>query len=298
MVDVKTVTQVVFGMLVYVMLLWVARRVPIAASLMLLFPALNGLGLFFEGESAPEVARTMILLPIINGLLCAAYIWIFVLAPWGVPTLKLTGLCTSMVVLLWLGSAFCVSMRRRTGKPTGIADQHQLRFALAWTMVLAAAASGLSLYFGVYPSGVSQLKSLTASWVSLADMPGELVTVAMSNLLKITLFFFGLLLFIVVSSHPRSPAWLRGFMGGFPIVPFGGLISLSSGQEPVAVIDTLRQMAGSVWASPIVPIWFIVFFTRYLALTRSVALHVLGLFAGWAGCLIAIAGISWLLLRL
>jgi hypothetical protein len=297
MVDVKTVTRIVFGMLVYVMLLWVARRVPIAASLMLLFPALNGLGLFFEGETAPDVARTMILLPVINGLLCAAYIWIFVLAPW-VPTLKLTGLCTSIVVLLWLGSAFCVSMRRRAGKATGIADEHQLRFALAWTIVLATAAVGLSLYFGVYPSWASQSKSLTASWESLAEMPGELVAVATSNLLKITLFFFGLLLFIAVSSHPRSPAWLRGFMGGFPIVPFGGLISLSSGQEPVAVNDTLRQMAGSVWASPIVPMWFIVFFTRYLVLTRSLALRVLCLFAGWAGCLIAIAGISWLLLSL
>jgi hypothetical protein len=292
-VDVKTVTRIVFGMLVYVVLLSVARHIPIAASLMLLFPALNGLGLFFEGESAPEIARTMILLPVINGLLCAAYIWIFVLAPWGVPTLELTGLCTSMVVLLWLGSAFCVSMRRRAGKPTGIADAHQLRFALAWTMVLAAAASSASIYFGVYPS-----KSLTVSWVSLADMPSELVEVAMSNLLKITLFFFGLLFFIVVSSHSRSPAWLRGFMGGFPIVPFGGLISLSSGQETVAALDTLHQMAGSVWASPIVPMWFIVFFTRYLALTRSLALQVLGLFAGWAGCMIAIAGISWLLLSL
>jgi hypothetical protein len=149
-------------MLVYVVPLWVALSVPVAAGLMLLFPALNGLGLFFEGDSAPEIARTMILLPLINGLLCVTYI--------------------------------C--------------------------------------------------------------------------------------------------------MGGFPIVPFGGLISLSSGQETLAGIGALHQMAGSVWASPIVPIWFIVFFSRYLALTRSVALQLLGLFAGWAGCLIAIAGISWLLLKL
>jgi hypothetical protein len=106
------------------------------------------------------------------------------------------------------------------------------------------------------------------------------------------------LFFIVVSSHPAAPAWLKGFMGGFPIVPFGGLISLSSGQDTAAVIGTLHQIAGSVWASPIAPVWFIVFFTRYLALTKSVPLHVLGLFAGWAGCLIAIVGISWLLLRL
>jgi hypothetical protein len=265
---------------------------------MLMFPALNGLGLFFEGDNAPEVARTMILLPLINGLLCAAYIWIFVLAPWGVPTLQLTGFCTSMVVLLWLGSAWWISIRRRTDKPTGITDAHQLRFALIWTIVLAAAASAVSLYFGFYPSGASQSKSMTLGWASLAEMPGELVDVAMTNLLKITLFFFGLLFFIVVSSHPRAPAWLKGFMGGFPIVPFGGLISLSSGQEMVAVVGTLHQMAGGVWASPIVPMWFIVFFTRYLALTRSVTLHALGLVAGWAGCLIAIAGISWLLLRL
>jgi hypothetical protein len=296
--DVKAITQIAFGMLVYVVLLWIARRVPSAASLMLLFPALNGLGLFFEGDKAPEIARTMILLPLINGLLCAVYIWIFILAPPAVSTLKLTGICTTMVVLLWSGSVLWVWLRRRNNKPTGIGDPHQLRFGLIWTVVLIAATVTVSLYFGLYPPGAGQSQSTTSSWANPADIAGELVEVAMSNLLKVTLFFFGLLFFIVVSSHPRAPAWLKGFMGGFPIVPFGGLISLSSGQETAAVMGTLHQMAGSVWASPIVPLWFILLFTRYLALTRSVALHVLGLFAGWAGCLIAIAGISWLLLSL
>jgi len=285
-------------MMVYVVLLWLARRVPVAAGLMLTFPALNGLGLFFEVDKAPGIARTMILLPLINGLLCAAYIWIFILAPTEVPALKLTGFCTSIVVVLWLGSAFWMWIRKRTGKPTGIDGAHQLRFALIWTVVLAAVACGVSLYFAHYPSGVSQAQSMTAGGANLSNVPGELVEVVMSNLLKVTLFFLGLLLFIVVSSHPSAPAWLKGFMGGFPIVPFGGLISLSSGQETAVVIGTVHQMAGSVWASPIVPLWFIAFFTRYLALTRSVALHVLGLFAGWAGCLLAIVAISWLLLRL
>ena len=294
----KIITRIAFGMLVYVVLLWVAHRVPIAASLMLLFPALNGLGLFFEGDNAPEIARTMILLPLINGLLCAVYIWIFILAPSDIPTLKLTGFCATMVVLLWLGSVLWVWWRRRNNKPTGVRDSHQLRFGLVWTVVLAAAAIVVSLYFDLYPPGASQSQSTTSSWANPADIPGELVEVAMGNLLKITLFFFGLLFFIVVSSHPRAPAWLKGFMGGFPIVPFGGLISLSSGQETAAVMGTLHQMAGSVWASPIVPLWFIMFVARYLALTRSVARHVLGLFVGWAGCLIAIAGISWLLLNL
>jgi len=265
---------------------------------MLLFPALNGLGLFFEGDNAPEIARTMILLPLINGLLCAVYIWIFILAPSDIPTLKLTGFCATMVVLLWLGSVLWVWWRRRNNKPTGVRDSHQLRFGLVWTVVLAAAAIVVSLYFDLYPPGASQSQSTTSSWANPADIPRELVEVAMGNLLKITLFFFGLLFFIVVSSHPRAPAWLKGFMGGFPIVPFGGLISLSSGQETAAVMGTLHQMAGSVWASPIVPLWFIMFVARYLALTRSVARHVLGLFVGWAGCLIAIAGISWLLLNL
>jgi len=295
---VKIITRIAFGMLVYVVLLWVAHRVPIAASLMLLFPALNGLGLFFEGDNAPEIARTMILLPLINGLLCAVYIWIFILAPSDIPTLKLTGFCATMVVLLWLGSVLWVWWRRRNNKPTGVRDSHQLRFGLVWTVVLAAAAIVVSLYFDLYPPGASQSQSTTSSWANPADIPRELVEVAMGNLLKITLFFFGLLFFIVVSSHPRAPAWLKGFMGGFPIVPFGGLISLSSGQETAAVMGTLHQMAGSVWASPIVPLWFIMFVARYLALTRSVARHVLGLFVGWAGCLIAIAGISWLLLNL
>ena len=294
----QIITRIAFGMLVYVVLLWVAHRVPIAASLMLLFPALNGLGLFFEGDNAPEIARTMILLPLINGLLCAVYIWIFILAPSDIPTLKLTGFCATMVVLLWLGSVLWVWWRRRNNKPTGVRDSHQLRFGLVWTVVLAAAAIVVSLYFDLYPPGASQSQSTTSSWANPADIPRELVEVAMGNLLKITLFFFGLLFFIVVSSHPRAPAWLKGFMGGFPIVPFGGLISLSSGQETAAVMGTLHQMAGSVWASPIVPLWFIMFVARYLALTRSVARHVLGLFVGWAGCLIAIAGISWLLLNL
>ena len=294
----KIITRIAFGMLVYVVLLWVAHRVPIAASLMLLFPALNGLGLFFEGDNAPEIARTMILLPLINGLLCAVYIWIFILAPSDIPTLKLTGFCATMVVLLWLGSVLWVWWRRRNNKPTGVRDSHQLRFGLVWTVVLAAAAIVVSLYSDLYPPGANQSQSTTSSWANPADIPRELVEVAMGNLLKITLFFFGLLFFIVVSSHPRAPAWLKGFMGGFPIVPFGGLISLSSGQETAAVMGTLHQMAGSVWASPIVPLWFIMFVARYLALTRSVARHVLGLFVGWAGCLIAIAGISWLLLNL
>jgi hypothetical protein len=191
-----------------------------------------------------------------------------------------------------------VWMRKRTGTAAGIDDAHQLRFALVWTVVLGAAASGLSLYVGLYPSWASRAHNTTLSLANLADVPGELIAIVMSDQLKIILFFFGLLFFVVVSSHPRTPAWLKGFMGGFPIVPFGGLISLSSGQEMAVIQGTLRQMAGSVWVSPIVPLWFILFFTRYLALTRSVTLHVLGLFAGWTGCFMAIAGISWLLSEL
>jgi hypothetical protein len=185
---VKTVAQIAFGMLVYVMLLWIARRVPVAASLMLLFPALNGLGLLFEGNEAPTIARTMILLPLINGLLCAAYIWIFVSAPSEVPILWLTGCCTLMVVLLWLGSALWISIRRQIGKPSGIDDAHQLRFALIWTIMLAAVASSVSLFLGLYPSGAGQSLSMTSNWANLSDMPGELVEVVTSNPLKVTLF--------------------------------------------------------------------------------------------------------------
>jgi hypothetical protein len=68
----EELAQLVFGMIVYITLLWIAGCVPVAAGLMLTFPALNGLGLLFEGcENAAAVARTMILPPLINGLLCA-----------------------------------------------------------------------------------------------------------------------------------------------------------------------------------------------------------------------------------
>jgi hypothetical protein len=266
---------------------------------MLTFPALNGLGLLFEGPNkAPEVARTMILLPIINGLLCAAYIWMFLLGTSVASAKTLTVGCTIIVIALWAGSALWTRKRKEAGKRTGIEDAYQWPYAVGSTVVFGVLASTVTFGVGTNSVPIGHSDQTTSQWPSASEMPIGLVETVMNNQLKISLFLIGLLIFTAVIAHPRVPAWFRGFMGGFPIVPFGGLASITWGDQTATVSSSLEQMAGSVWASPIVPIWFIVFFTRYLAVTRIWLLQGMGLFIGWIACFAAIAGVSGLLLRL
>lgn len=283
-------------MAIYIVLLWISGWAPTATGLMLTFPTLNGLALYFEGPTnAGGVARTMMLLPVINGLLCAVYIWTFLLTSHLGEARTLTTICTALVIALWIGSGMWIAARKRAGRATGIADDAQPRYAILATIIFLTLAASLAF---LHPRPELSAPGAHAGWPGVAQVPHELWKAASSNQAKCWLFLIGLVVFVLLSSHPRVAPEVRGFMGGFPIVPFGGLVSITWDLELDAALTSLQQMAGSVWASPVVPIWFILLFTRTITHTRARPIQGMGLLLGWLLCLVAIAGISWLLVRI
>jgi hypothetical protein len=73
-----TVFRVLVGAVAYATIVALAGPFPGAAGLMLIFPALNGLGLFFAKQARiGAMAKSMLWMPVINGSLCAGYIIIF-----------------------------------------------------------------------------------------------------------------------------------------------------------------------------------------------------------------------------
>ena len=74
----RILSRLAVGMAVYVVIVLFATSLPLAAGMMLTFPALNGLALYFSTPASIEpIARTMIWMPLINGVLCALYILLF-----------------------------------------------------------------------------------------------------------------------------------------------------------------------------------------------------------------------------
>ena len=70
--------KVLLGTVLYVAVLWEARRNPRAAGMMLTFPTLNGIGMLMAQPAAlGPIVGSMLLMPIVNALFCAIYLAAF-----------------------------------------------------------------------------------------------------------------------------------------------------------------------------------------------------------------------------
>jgi hypothetical protein len=287
----RILSRLAVGIAVYVIIVLFATSLPLAAGMMLTFPALNGLAFFFsERASIEPIARTMLWMPLINGLLCALYIVLFLwLAPSMAPMILAWGLA-ALLVGLWL------LLVTRGWVAKGIAPRHQLAYGIICTAAGAALMAVALLLLGRLETGpqVAAFDAALPIARFIADTIGQ-------NQIKIALFGLCLLVFLLASSSRAIPDWIRGILAGLPIIPFGGLVSLSA-DGAIAVEERLRifqAMAASVWLSPAVPIWLVCGLWRFY--DRRTAFHsivlddlvrFLALVLGWGLCFLVILGIS------
>jgi hypothetical protein len=283
--------RVAAGTLLYVTILVLAGVLPPAAGLMLTFPALNGLAFFFseDGRAAP-IARTMFWMPAINGFLCALYIILF-LAIGLVSSSALTGWLLLLVVAgFWY---VCVSRKIVIG---GIKPKHQLAYGVGATLV------GITLVLVARPWIAHSAEALpneitVAGW----GHAGWIIEAISRGRFKIVLFALALSAFVVSAAYlPISDA-TRGILGGLPIVPFGGLVSVA-GDFAIGIqtrFEILRGMLSSVWLGPAVAVWFIYYISRYYSVRNVInpewvdeLVRFAAVAAGWIACSAVIIAIS------
>jgi hypothetical protein len=289
--------RVAVGTAVYGIIVVLAASRPAAAGLMLTFPALNGLAFFFsEDARAASIARSMLWMPVVNGVLCAGYISVFAfVATAGSAALVAWGL-VGLSVAAWLA---CVS-RDRVRK--GIAQDHQLAFVAAATVIGAVLAAG-----GAFEATHLPVAELRAQPAPASDGVSWLAAALGRSQLKIGLFALALVIFFSSIAYLPLSDSTRGILSGLPLVPFGGLVAIA-GDAAMSLDDRLqifRGMMSGVWLSPAVAAWFIFLFSRFLGMrTRhgvsiaDDALRFGALLVGWAvtfGVIVAVASaIAWL----
>jgi len=289
--------RVAVGTAVYAIIVVLAASFPVAAGLMLTFPALNGLAFFFsKDERAASIAKSMLWMPVVNGVLCGAYISLFALvATAGSAELVAWGL-VAIVVVGWLA---CVTRDRVR---QGIAREHQLAFVVAATLIgtlLAAAGALESTYLHVaHVQAPSAPGADGISWIATAIRRSEL---------KIGLFALALVVFFSsIGFLPISDS-TRGILSGLPLVPFGGLVAIAgdAGLSLDERLQIFRGMMSSAWLGPPVAMWFIYFLSRFLGtrmkLRASIADQALrfgALLVGWLvtfAAIVAVAhAVNWL----
>lgn len=280
-----------FGTLVYIALVHVAAAVPVAAGAMLTFPALNGLALLYEDRArANAIAGTMLLMPVVSGLLCVLFI--FAYWCWSHQTWADAFAMALAIVVALLWAVVLYLLRRARGVP----ERRHVWYALACTIIFTAVALVVARSVpSLAAQGLPQGQPEVATVFSVERMRQT----AFGNGVRIALFAGALALFVMLSENSSVPPNIRGFFGGFPVVPFGGLLTLAL-KRPTAFdahIEMFGAMAAGVWLSPIVPVWFIYGYSRYLSGTSApfFACFVV-LIAAWAACFLSIAGLSqWML---
>jgi hypothetical protein len=281
-------SRLAVGIAVYLVILVFATSLPLAAGIMLTFPAVNGLAFFFsEPASIAPMARTMIWMPLVNGVLCALYIVLFLLsAPRQTPAIVAWSL-TALVVVLWL----LMATRRRVMR--GVPRARQFGYA----MIVTAAGIALTIaavFFTSRPEiGAQDPRSFTAVFV---------LETLERNQIKIVLFAFCLLIFLIAANSRTVPDKVKGILAGLPIIPLGSLVSITidTGIAAEERLQIFRAMAISVWLSPAVPIWFVFALSRFYSASTSSstaalddAVRFLALILCWALCFAAILAISF-----
>src|SRR5215469_587173 len=110
--------KILLGAVLYVAVLWEARRNPRAAGMMLTFPTLNGISMLMTqpAELAPIVG-SMLLMPVVNALFCAIYLAGFErLVRAGTAPATGSALLLTAIAGLWFAVAWLIS-RNAWGVP-------------------------------------------------------------------------------------------------------------------------------------------------------------------------------------
>jgi hypothetical protein len=258
----RPVSRIIVGTAIYVAIVALAAPLPAAAGLMLTFPALNGLAFYFsEDDRAGAIAKTMFWMPIVNGAFCAAYIVLFLLLARVLSPTAVGWALFLLAAALWFVWVSRAHVRAGIDRPA------QLTVAVAATiagLLLAATIALAMTHFGVTPRATSALNS--TGFLGLSS------TIA-HNQLKIALFAATLTVFVVAVHYLPLSDSTRGILGGLPLVPFGGLLSIGgdSTLSPALRTATFLGMIDAIWLGPPVALWFIFFFSRYLSARKPSA---------------------------
>ncbi|HLH90956.1 MAG TPA: hypothetical protein VKX28_21095 [Xanthobacteraceae bacterium] len=281
---IESSAKVLVGTVLYVAVLWAARRNPRAAGMMLTFPTLNGITMLVTQPSElSPIVGTMLLIPFLNGLFCALYLSGFDRAVRaGFSPRAASGLLIACVAVVWLTTGWVIS-QNRWNVP---ADDRN-----AYALVLMLGGLLLTWLLPVRRAKASQ----DAPPVRLGHLLDR-------NRIRIGLFAIALAAVLIVDKIAHSPA-VVGLLSALPLIAFFSLHTLASDPEqaPSARREELATMANGVWFGPAVAVVFIVCFWRWLALLATrvegagyLAVGVPSLLIGWSLCLAAI----WLCERL
>ena len=275
---IESAAKVLVGTLLYVAVLWAARRNPRAAGMMLTFPTLNGITMVVTQPSElSPIVGTMLLVPFINGLFCALYLSGFErLVRAGRSPRAASGLLIAGVAAVWLTTGWAISQNR-----WNVPGDDRNVYAIVLVL-------GGALLTWLLP--VRRPKALQAS------PPARLGHLLHRNRIRIGLFAIALSAVLIVDTLAHSPA-VVGLLSALPLIAFFSLHTLASDPElsPLARREELSTMANGVWFGPAVAVVFIVGFWRWLG---ALAGHVVGaaylavgvpsLLVGWGLCLAAI----------
>ena len=286
---IRAVLKLIVGTLVYVLLLLVSASLPLAAGVMLTFPAVNGLALFYDQpRNAPGVARSMLFMPVVNGLLCAFFVFSF--WHWSTPnsTIALATFLLIAIVTVWLLLFYL------TRQLPGLTEHLQFWYILGCTALFSLLA--VWILQRVPHTDAQPTAYLTGS---LPHSFGGLLEFLHAKWYRIALFVGVWTGFVLATEYLRLSTTVKGYLGGLPVVPFGVLISVAL--EQAGSLDThfraISGMAGGVLLSPVVPVWFIYAYSQYLSrTTASVLVRFAVLIAAWCVCLASIYVLSAIML--
>jgi hypothetical protein len=285
------IAKLLTGTAIYIAIIAFARSHPGAAGMMLTFPALNGFTLALtDRQDLPKVSGVMLLMPILNCALCAGYIYGFLwLATFTTPW---SGWLLVGTSILWGCAAWYVGI----GK-IGVPENRQETYGVLCALSLLAITAAFLLF-------QSHSSHLPVSTIGFQDFVHQ-------NMWRIVLFA-GCLVLVVALTDVLIPAGLfrgnaagvLGTLGGFPVVPFFGLLTVA-GDEARTIgerTDILRPMGTSVWLGPIVAIGFIHFFSKVLLRRKprdqkpwDWANKFAFAAVGWTACIMVIAILNFLI---
>ena len=284
----RIVLRTAIGTVIYIGIVYLAAAVPTAAGPMLTFPALNGLAFYLSDRArVAPTAASMLWMPVINGALCGLYMLAFLGLAKTLPPAPLAWGLAIAISALWL------LLVGRDKVHRGIAANHQAMFGVAATLVgvlLAAAA-----FYLLRADALVQRLDWSDQMPAIAD-------VIVRSRLKIALFALCLGGFLLATAYLPLRDSVRGILGGLPIVPFGGLVSVTAdGASSLdARLQALYAMTVTVWLGPAVAIWFIVAISRYFSArptlrppARDAAARFAALVVAWLACFAAILAVSF-----
>jgi len=283
----KNLLCVVLGTMVYAVIIVFAAPYPSAAGLMLTFPALNGLGMLFTGQSSiSAMAKPMLWMPVANGALCAFYIFAFLALSHTLSPIWLAWLLFIVIAVLWL------LIVREEWLRAGIPKQRQLGYVLVVTfsgLLLLVISLLMAGNFGVPAPPEQDVGVLQFAWNTV-----------LADWYKVALFSIAFATFLVSSERLGLSDAARGILAGLPLVPFCGLVSIAVGHrhDPSERIATLRGMLDGLCLGPAVAAWFVLLISTYLSSRKpfdSPSKDFLARFAavvvGWIACGAIIAAI-------